>query len=178
MKSNNSKTGNNPLSDLNDSAQDLSKMKSESTTIDLPDVNDIPGQENIVPASLGELADVTMASADEEGDSIFDDDIDEEIEESKDANVSSSEINDLEIAANDMPTEDDINLRKAALDDTDDEGTPLNEESFKRNVTESDLDIPGAEEDDEDEEIGEEDEENNAYSLGGDNHDEIPVDNF
>ena len=178
MKSNNSKTGNNPLSDLKDSAQDVAKMKSEPTTIDLPDVKDIPGQENIVPEPLGELADVTIASADEEGDNIFDDDIEEEIEGSKDANVSTSEKNDLEIAANDMPTEDDINLRRAALDDTDDDGTPLNEESFNKNVTDSDLDIPGSEEDDEDEEIGEEDEENNAYSLGGDNHDEIPGDNF
>lgn len=33
------------------------------------------------------------------------------------------------------------------------------------------LDVPGAELDDFDEEIGNEDEENNYYSLGGDNHD-------
>ena len=33
-----------------------------------------------------------------------------------------------------------------------------------------DLDIPGSELDDADEAIGEEDEENNYYSLGGDNH--------
>lgn len=36
-----------------------------------------------------------------------------------------------------------------------------------------DLDIPGAELDDADEAIGEEDEENNYYSLGGDNHDDL-----
>lgn len=35
---------------------------------------------------------------------------------------------------------------------------------------EEDLDIPGAELDDANEMIGEEDEENNYYSLGGDNH--------
>ena len=35
-----------------------------------------------------------------------------------------------------------------------------------------DLDVPGSELDDDNEEIGEEDEENNYYSLGGDNHDE------
>ncbi len=34
------------------------------------------------------------------------------------------------------------------------------------------LDVPGAELDDANESIGEEDEENNYYSLGGDNHDE------
>ncbi len=43
--------------------------------------------------------------------------------------------------------------------------------SFKENVTGTGLDVPGAEADDADEEIGEEDEENNEYSLGGDNHD-------
>ena len=41
----------------------------------------------------------------------------------------------------------------------------------------SDLDIPGAELDDEDEAIGEEDEENNFYSLGGDNHDDMEEEN-
>ncbi|SFS31288.1 hypothetical protein [Sphingobacterium wenxiniae] len=35
------------------------------------------------------------------------------------------------------------------------------------------LDIPGAELDDEQEEIGSEDEENNYYSLGGDNHEDL-----
>jgi len=33
------------------------------------------------------------------------------------------------------------------------------------------LDVPGSEEDDKMEDIGSEDEENNFYSLGGDNHD-------
>jgi hypothetical protein len=67
-----------------------------------------------------------------------------------------------------MPEKDDINLLEAALDHIDEDGTPLNEGSFKNNVTGADLDVPGAEEDDEDEGIGEEDEENNEYSLGGD----------
>jgi hypothetical protein len=39
-----------------------------------------------------------------------------------------------------------------------------------------DLDIPGAELDDADEAIGEEDEENNYYSLGGDDHDDLEED--
>lgn len=41
---------------------------------------------------------------------------------------------------------------------------------------EDDLDIPGAEEDDANEKIGEEDEENNYYSLGGDAHDDLEED--
>ena len=177
MGNNNPGNSNNPSSDLEDSAKDLAEMKSNPVTINLPDVKDIPGQEDIVPASLGELADVTIASADEEGDELFDDD-DEENQEDQDSNVSASEKEDLEEAANDMPTEDDKNLHEAELDNTDEDGTPLNEGSSKNNIAGADLDVPGADDDDDDEEIGEEDEENNEYSLGGDNHDETSEDNF
>ena len=38
---------------------------------------------------------------------------------------------------------------------------------------EKNLDVPGAELDNADELIGEEDEENNYYSLGGDNHEDL-----
>ena len=41
---------------------------------------------------------------------------------------------------------------------------------------EGDLDIPGSELDDSDEKIGEEDEENNYYSLGGDDHNDLEED--
>jgi hypothetical protein len=40
-----------------------------------------------------------------------------------------------------------------------------------------DLDVPGAELDDQNELIGEEDEENNYYSLGGDRHNDLEEDN-
>lgn len=39
-----------------------------------------------------------------------------------------------------------------------------------------DLDIPGSELDDRDEKIGEEDEENNYYSLGGEDHEDLEED--
>lgn len=45
-----------------------------------------------------------------------------------------------------------------------------NIKDFKEDLSGSDLDIPGSELDDQAEEIGSEDEENNYYSLGGDNH--------
>jgi hypothetical protein len=172
-----SKTNN--LTDLKDSIKDKTKMQPEITTIDLPDVKDIPGQENIVPAPFGDLADITAASADEEGDELFDDDINEQIDQEEGSNVTALEKKDLRVSASDMPTEDDINLRNAALDNTDEDGTPLNESSFKNNVTSSDLDIPGADEDDTDEQTGEEDEENNDYSLSDDDTDgHEPEDNY
>lgn len=46
----------------------------------------------------------------------------------------------------------------------------------ERLETDIDLDVPGAELDDADEAIGHEDEENNYYSLGGDNHEDLEED--
>ncbi|MFY7732986.1 MAG: hypothetical protein ACOVSR_05845 [Bacteroidia bacterium] len=45
-----------------------------------------------------------------------------------------------------------------------------NEKDFDEDMAGDDLDVPGSELDDEQEDIGNEDEENNYYSLGGDNH--------
>jgi hypothetical protein len=52
-----------------------------------------------------------------------------------------------------------------------------NEKDFNDDVSGSDLDIPGSELDDEQEIIGSEDEENNYYSLGGDDHNDLDEDN-
>ena len=60
--------------DLPDSPHDAERLKGEQTTIDLPEVKDIPGQEFVHTAPLGELADTTISSADEEGEGLFDDD--------------------------------------------------------------------------------------------------------
>jgi len=48
-----------------------------------------------------------------------------------------------------------------------------NEKDFKDDVSGADLDIPGAELDDQQENVGSEDEENNYYSIGGDNHNDL-----
>jgi hypothetical protein len=50
------------------------------------------------------------------------------------------------------------------------------EKEFNDNASGSDLDIPGSELDDEQENIGSEDEENNYYSLGGDDHNDLDED--
>ena len=51
-----------------------------------------------------------------------------------------------------------------------------NEKEFDDDTSGEDLDIPGAELDDDDEAIGSEDEENNHYSIGGDNHNDLDED--
>lgn len=52
----------------------------------------------------------------------------------------------------------------------------VNEKSFDEEVSGADLDIPGAELDDLLEDIGSEDEENNYYSIGGDEHHNLEED--
>ncbi|MFV8370542.1 hypothetical protein [Flavobacterium sp. LB2R40] len=49
-------------------------------------------------------------------------------------------------------------------------GAKLNQKDFKDDVSGADLDIPGSELDDDKEISGNEDEENNHYSIGGDDH--------
>ncbi|HZG24082.1 MAG TPA: hypothetical protein VEZ17_05850, partial [Chitinophagaceae bacterium] len=160
--------------DLQDAPEDEEKMKTETVILDLPDVSDIPGQENIHVPPLGELADTTISSDDEEGVGLFDD---EELQESdiimgNDSDVSTVEKKQLEAADEDMPTEDETGLRMASLDQEDEEGDLLNEGSSASSISGADLDISGADSDDPNESIGEEDEENNHYSLGGDEKEE------
>jgi len=55
-------------------------------------------------------------------------------------------------------------------------GGTFNEKDFEDDVSGSDLDVPGSELDDDLEIIGSEDEENNYYSLGGDDHNDLEED--
>ena len=151
---------NQPIRDLQDSEKDEQKMQPEETTIDLPDVKEIPGQEHVRPPVLKEFADVTISSDDEEGKGLFDDE--PEFDES--TNVTASEKALLQQSSQGSDSKDEKQLRDASLDKVDNEGDPLNE---RNDLAAEDLDVPGAEQDDSNEELGEEDEENNAYSLGG-----------
>lgn len=85
------------------------------------------------------------------------------------------------------PSEDIFNRGKVELDFNPDdlsknkdpnlaEGS-LNEKDFPDDVSGDDLDVPGSELDDQQESVGSEDEENNHYSLGGDNHVDLEEDN-
>ncbi len=162
--------------DIHDSPADEEKMKSETVIIDLPDVSDIPGQENIVVPIIGEMADTTISSDDEEGVGLFDDDEgdeDTDLVMGNEADVSEAERTMLKRADEDMPDEDDPLLRLAELDKVDNEGDLLNEGSLATDVGGGDLDVSGADLDDDMEAIGEEDEENNDYSLGSDSNDNV-----
>lgn len=81
-----------------------------------------------------------------------------------DNNISPTERSLLDEGTENSISEDEINLKRSRLDNTDEDGTPLNEASSGDDVSGDDLDVPGSEDDDENEKIGEEDEENNNYS--------------
>jgi hypothetical protein len=163
--------------DLKDSPHDEERLQPENTTIDMPDVSDIPGQENITVPGLGEMADTTIGSADEEGDEIWDEEIDTDddvlMAADADSTVSQQEKDTLSRTEMDVPSEDNTNLRAAALDSYDEEGEPLNEESGATDISGKDIDTTIVMNDDANEEIGEEDEENNTYSLGGDDNNSL-----
>jgi hypothetical protein len=162
--------------DLQDSPHDQERMQSEEVILDLPDVADIPGQENILPPQMESFADTTISSDDEEGVGLFDDDDEDEDADlvmGNEADVTEEERETLQRADEDMPTEDDTRLRAAALDSEDFEGDKLNEASMGEDVSGGDLDTSGVDGDDAMEAIGEEDEENNTYSLGSDDNDNV-----
>lgn len=162
--------------DIHDPEKDQEKLQSEVVTIDLPDVSDIPGQENIVVPQLGEMADTTIASDDEEGVGLFgDDDADEDTDlvMGNEADVTSTEKKALVIADEDMPSTDDTLLRQAGLDATDNDGEPLNEGSLATSVSGYDLDTQNNEEDIDTDAMGQGDEENSHYSLGSDSNDNV-----
>lgn len=68
-----------------------------------------------------------------------------------------TEINPEDVSINKIPVEKNLE-------------TDWNIKNFESDMSGSDLDIPGSEFDDSQETIGSEDEENNHYSIGGDNH--------
>jgi hypothetical protein len=139
--------------------------KEKFTTMDMPEVSDIPGQENIKPPHINEMVDATASSDGEEGKGILDDlnKEEEDVELDDSTNVTPEEKK-LLLQSDRPVTDEDIDLQKLKLDNLDDDDEPLNESADPEDLG-NDLDVPGAELDDDDEETGEEDEENNNYSL-------------
>jgi len=91
----------------------------------------------------------------------------------KKANKSEAEnIEDKKFPLPEYPANEDIyrNEDEESLD-----ALTAKKQRLKKEMDEG-LDVPGAELDDENEIIGEEDEENNYYSLGGDDHNDLEED--
>ena len=152
--------------DLPDSPEDREKLRTEETTIDLPDVKDIPGQEFINVPHIGEMADTTIASDDEEGVGVFDLDDSEDFTPGNDGDVRPDEREALRDTTY-MPTKDEDRLRQARMDNVDFEGEPLNEASFGegQSLSGADLDTGDMPDETRSEAMGQGDEENKHYSV-------------
>lgn len=151
--------------DLPDSPQDREKLRTEETTIDLPDVKDIPGQEFVNVPTIGEMADTTVASDDEEGVGVFDLDDSEDLTPGTEGDVRPDEREALRDTTY-MPTRDEDRLRQARMDNVDFEGEPLNEASFGagQSLSGADLDTGDMPDETRTEAMGQGDEENKFYS--------------
>lgn len=133
------------------------------------------GKEPVITSDSGALAGTHLMSSEEKKGKMIDSEetaprVDQNDPVTSDEdNVSAEERELLDRSENFMPVPDEDSLQNARLDDTDADGDPLNEDNL--DASGKDLDVPGSESDDSNEDIGEEDEENNPYSLGGDAHD-------
>jgi len=154
------------------------KLAQDGSFVEIPDVSDIPGQENITSAGVpGEMADTTIASDDEEGISnsrdifVEEEDDDTKIVMGTEADVTAEDLALLGDPDKDMDMSEDELIDNEGLDDTDADGDPLNEAATGEDSTGDDLDVPEGDDDN----IADEDadEENKYYSLGGDDKDAL-----
>lgn len=144
-----SKKNSSANTDLKDNARDQKRLEPDEANLNLPDVKDIPGQENIKPAPLGDLADDTISSGDEEGDEIFNE---EEITEDRtEGDITPLERRLIDEAYDPESTEDEP-VDQLTLDGKDNEGESLNEGSFEEDLFGEDLDTDLPEEEEEEDE--------------------------
>jgi hypothetical protein len=160
------------MGDLQDSASDQERLKQDISYVDMPEVSDLPSNARKgTEGPLSPSADTTISSDDEEGlrnDNDITEDDDLGIVMGTEADVTKEDLAMLGTREEDMDLGDDEDTPISLLDETDSEGEPLNESQKPE-----DLDIPADTDEDIQELPGSEDEENDYYSLGSDNNDEI-----
>lgn len=134
------------------------------------DVENLPNSRNATGVSQRYLAGQDHEHINEGGmqDAATDDE-DLNFKPGTEADVSPDEVKALEDASY-MPTRDEDNLRTARLDNTDLDGDELNEGSFGDSLSDEELDIPESIDETNSTAMGQGDEENKYYSLGGDRH--------
>jgi len=151
--------------DLHDSKRDQKRLEQDEATLDLPEVKDIPGQENILVPKMREMSDTTISSADEEGAGVWSSDepqedrSDERVgpaqevdqndlrmnssEKKLEANLDAEELkqaDDLEIT--DEPTDPEASVTPdevEALERTENMGTRDNEDLYRAELDHTDF---------------------------------------
>src|SRR5690606_32669778 len=116
----------NNKGNLPDKKKDADKLKSEESILDLPEIGDIEGQENVKPPEGVGVENLDIASGDEEGEGVLDEKQEEVLATDNRSDVTPQEQRQL-AETETMQTDDDRNIQKARLDNEDFEGEPLNE---------------------------------------------------
>ena len=138
--------------DIQDSPEDQEKLKPEETTLDLPEIKDIPGAARSLKNASLLPGDTTISSADEEGDDLLDDDDDELSDENNmGAEVSRTKKKMLRDSL-DPSYDTDLPVHSISLDRKDNDGVELNESGMDRDLFGEDLDDDLVEEEDEESE--------------------------
>ena len=137
--------------DIQDSPEDQEKLKPEETTLDLPEIKDIPGAARSLKNASLLPGDTTISSADEEGDDLLDDDDELSDENNMGADVSRTEKKILRDSL-DPSYDTDLPIHSISLDRKDDDGVELNESGMDRDLFGEDLDDDLVEEEDEESE--------------------------
>lgn len=155
-----------------DKKEDIMDGRSDSERVNV-DVENLPNFHNATTSHrLNAGMDLGQQGTGTEADSGMETDLG--IEMGTEADVTAEEKKMLE---DDMyyPTQDEDRLRQARLDDTDFEGEKLNEDSFGSGQAESgdDLDMDTTPEETLNDSMGQGDEENQYWSLGRDNNDNV-----
>jgi len=140
--------------DIQDSPEDQEKLKPEETTLDLPELKDIPGASRKLKNASLLPGDTTISSADEEADDLLDDDDDELSEENNIRDESDVTATEKKLLRDSLdPSYDtDLPIHSLSLDRKDDEGVLLNESGMDRDLFGEDLDDSLVEEEDEESE--------------------------
>lgn len=140
--------------DIQDSPEDQEKLKREETTLDLPELKDIPGASRKLKNASLLPGDTTISSADEEAEDLLDDDDDELTDENNmqdESDVTSTEKKLLRDSL-DPSYDTDLPVHSISLDRKDDDGVLLNESGMDRDLFGEDLDDSLVKEEDEESE--------------------------
>jgi len=144
--------------DIQDSPEDQEKLKPEQTTLNLPELKDIPGASRSGKYASLLPGDTTISSSDEEADELLADDDDEMGEENNmrdETDVNPAEKKLLRDSL-DPSYDTDLPVHSISLDRKDNEGVSLNESGMDRDLFGEDLDDSLVKEEDEESE-GEDD---------------------
>ena len=140
--------------DIQDSPEDQKKLKQEETTLDLPELKDIPGASRKLKNASLLPGDTTISSADEEADDLLDDDDDEFSDENNMKDESDVTATEKKLLRDSLdPSYDtDLPVHSISLDRKDNEGVQLNESGMDRDLFGEDLDDSLVKEEDEESE--------------------------